>query len=161
MNELTHSTKAVASVRDVARMVGLSPARFYQLMHEGVLPLPVYDIVTRRPHFTEEQQEQCIQVRQRNCGINGKPVCFYTRRVSGLTAAPLPRAAPSPARQEQNHSGLIRALKGLGLVATNERVAVAVRTLYPKGIAEVPESDVVRSVFLHLRRQNRTDSVGG
>src|SRR5689334_21388511 len=90
MNQQLHP-KAVATVRDVARMVGLSPARFYQLQKSGVFPMPVYDVNTRRPVYTEEQQRQCLDVRRRNCGVNGKPVLFYARRIDPI--APVRRRA--------------------------------------------------------------------
>ena len=51
----------------------------------GVFPPPLYNIETKRPFFTEDMQEVCLEVRRRNCGINGKPVMFYaqTIRITG------------------------------------------------------------------------------
>ena len=78
-------TKAAVTVAEMARMVGLSRARFYQLLGT-TFPWPVYDVSTRRPIYVEEQQSICLEVRRRNCGIDGKPVLFYARRNGG----PLP-----------------------------------------------------------------------
>jgi hypothetical protein len=50
-------TKAVVSVAEMARMVGMSRARFYQLLNEGVFPPPLYRIETRRPFFNQQMQE--------------------------------------------------------------------------------------------------------
>lgn len=70
----------VVSLAGMARLVGLSRQRFHQLMSQGVFPPPVYDIRTRRPHYTEEMQAICKTVRERNVGINGRVVLFYSRR---------------------------------------------------------------------------------
>ena len=40
-------------------------------MTEGVFPPPVYDLRTRRPHYTEEMQKMCMAVREKNVGVNG------------------------------------------------------------------------------------------
>ena len=79
MREQVVSTKAAVTVSEMARMVGLSRARFYQLVEAGVFPTPVYCVSTRRPMYVEELQEVCLTVRRRNCGVNGKPVLFYAR----------------------------------------------------------------------------------
>jgi hypothetical protein len=52
--EMIEGAKAAVIVSEMARMVGLSRARFYQLRKAGVFPLPVYDVATRRPVYTEE-----------------------------------------------------------------------------------------------------------
>ena len=163
MNDFNDPVKAIATIRDVCRMVGLSSARFYQLMAAGIFPLPVYDIISRRPHFTEEQQRQCLEVRKRNCGINGKAVCFYSRRLDATPPAPRSRSARhhSTPRQKGEHAGLVDSLRGLGLASvTAPQVAAAVKSLYPKGPGQTPEPELIRAVFLHLKRQDRGDSVG-
>ena len=59
--------------------VGLSRQRFYQLIGT-TFPYPVYDLKSRRPFYTAELQAMILEVRRRNCGIDGKPVLFYARR---------------------------------------------------------------------------------
>ena len=73
-------SKTVVSVAEMARMTGLSRARFYQLVNDGIFPSPVYDVHTRRPLYSEEMQQVCMEVRKRNCGVNGKPILFYSPR---------------------------------------------------------------------------------
>jgi hypothetical protein len=72
--------KTAVSISEMARIVGLSRQRFHQLIQAGVFPAPLYDIATRRPFYNEEMQQTCLEVRRRNCGINGKAVLFYSRR---------------------------------------------------------------------------------
>src|SRR5471030_2220513 len=103
----TMQTKTVVTVAEMARMVGLSRARFYQLMQTGTFPPPLYDAQTHRPHFNEEMQLICLDVRRRNCGVNGKPVLFYARALrSTVEAKPPPKAKAKPIN---NHADLMDA----------------------------------------------------
>ena len=152
-------TKAVVTVTEMARMVGLSRARFYQLVSEGVFPPPVYCVSTRRPIYVEDLQKMCLEVRHRNCGVNGRFVVFYSvaRPLSGPTK-PRQRAL-TPTRNDR-YTPITAAMRGLGLAATGDQVAEAVKTLYPNGTGGVSEPEVIRAVFLHLRRRDCGDSVG-
>lgn len=161
-DDMDKQLRAVATVRDVARMVGLSPSRFYQLQLAGIFPMPLYDITTRRPHYTEEQQRECLEVRRRNCGINGKPILFYARRLD--VAAPATRTRPKAVKKsgDGKHDEIIAGLKSLGLTGVSKEVVQeAVRKLFPGGTASVDPGEVIRKVFLEMRQQNPGDSVGG
>ena len=148
--------QTVVSVAGMARMVGLSRQRFHQLMTEGVFPSPVYDIRTRRPHYTEEMQKVCLAVREKNVGINGRVVLFYARRL----VMPIPKKQIKPCGSASHtrtpkHDGLIAGLKGLGLATvTEQQIEVALKELYPAGTAEVGEGEVLRTVFVHLMRRD-------
>ena len=147
------ATKAVVTVAEMARMVGLSRARFYQLQGT-TFPLPVYDILTRRPLYTEEQQRECLQVRRRNCGIDGRPILFYARR---LQTAPPPRKARAVggSPRTNGHADLLPGLKSLGLASvTAAQVDAVVRELFPRGTDGVETAEVIRSVFVRLRRRD-------
>lgn len=146
-------TKSAVSVSEMARMVNLSRARFYQLMNEGVFPQPVYSVANRRPFFDEELQKTCLEVRWTNCGINGQPVLFYATR------HPLPQQNKRPAKRKakpkpaKEYSELIDSLSCLGLTATTEQVEAAMKQCFPEGIQELDTGQIVRTVFLHLKRQ--------
>ena len=92
----------------------------------------------------------CLEVRRRNCGIDGKPILFYARRP--VTAA-MPRKR-RPNVQNPN-VGLLEGLKGLGLVVTSTQVESAIKELFPRGTDGVEPAEVVRSVFIHLQKKNR------
>ena len=150
-------TKAAVTVSEMARMVGLSRARFYQLMNAGVFPQPVYDVATRRPIFVEELQKICLEVRRRNCGVNGRPVLFYSKGAEH----PLGRQKKRKTKRKQRHAGLIASLQELGLAdVTEQQVQSAINSLFPSGTGETDDGQVLRQVFLHLKRQNSTDNVG-
>src|SRR6266852_5321463 len=74
-------TKTAVTMSEMARMCSLGRSRFYQLIGTA-FPNPVYELSTRRPFYTEEQQLVCLEVRRRNCGIDGKPILFYTKSIN-------------------------------------------------------------------------------
>src|SRR5262245_51174143 len=155
MSSVQNETKAAVGVAEMARMVGLSRSRFYQLVGSA-FPPPAYDVTTRRPVYTEELQAACLEVRRRNCGIDGRPVLFYARRLGSAPArskkAKTPAACP--------HANLLDGLKGLGLgSATAAGVTAAVKELYPRGVEGIDQGEVLRVVFLHLKRQDSADNV--
>lgn len=152
--------KTVVSVAEMARMTGLSRARFYQLVNEGVFPSPIYDVATRRPFFNEEMQQVCIEVRKRNCGVNGKPILFYSaRHPPGQMPAPVKKPKAEP-KQKNQYVDLLTSLRSLGLEITAAQVEPVVKELFPGGIQNLDSGEVIRSVFLRMKRQNVADNVG-
>jgi hypothetical protein len=151
---MSEGAKAVVTVSEMARMVGLSRGRLYQLQQAGVFPLPVYDVASRRPVYPQELQEVCLEVRRRNVGVNGRPVLFYARRAPTGPAPARPRKAkPRPA--QDGHADLLDALHGLGLASvTAAQVVAALKEAFPQGTTGVDDAEVVRAVFLLLRRRD-------
>jgi hypothetical protein len=145
--------RAGVSVAEMARSVGLSRARFYQLQG-STFPLPVYDIATRRPFYTTEQQEVCLEVRKRNCGIDGRPVLFYAARLAlGATKPQPPKTKLEP--KGKDVAALIDGLNSLGYTtATAAQVEKTTKQLFPGGTDGKDRSEVLRAVFLHLKREN-------
>lgn len=153
-------SKTAVSVAEMARLVGLSRARFYQLMNEGVFPPPIYDVATRRPFFTTEMQQVCLEVRKKNCGMNGRPILFYCpRHPLGQPSRPVKKKlVPKPTNQ---YVELLDALRSLGLESiTAAQVEPAVKELFPAGIQNLNSGEVIRSVFLRLKRRDTGDKVG-
>ncbi len=150
-------TKSAVSVTEMAAMVGLSRARFYQLVKKGTFPPPDYEGDDGRPFFSEDKQRQCLEVRRRNCGIDGKAILFYSRRRdAGVTRKQPQRSKPTT----NHHAELIEGLKSLGLIATAGQVDAVVKELYPKGTAGTGQGEVIRAVFLRIRRQDSSGSEG-
>jgi hypothetical protein len=156
-----NDAKAIVSVAEMARMCGLSRARFYQLANEGVFPSPIYNCKTRRPFFTEEMQAICLDVRRRNCGVNGRAVLFYSTRI-GSAAVKTKAKAKKPSNKPSGQViELVDGVRCLGLTTvTAPQVESAVRHVYPKGLDGVDAGTVLRAVFLHLRRQDSGGNVG-
>jgi hypothetical protein len=142
----------------MARMVGLSRARFYQLQKAGVFPAPTYQ--AGRPVYTEDQQQVCLEVRRKNRGVNGEPVLFYARRRPVVPSKRQKRADPLPARSKDIAS-LLDGLNALGLTTTTAaQVLTVTEELFPQGTAGLDQAEVLRAVFLHLKRQNQGGTEG-
>ena len=142
---------SIVSVSEMARMVGLSRQRFHQL-RKNTLPEPDYDEETKRPFYTEEKQAICLSVRQRNCGVDGKPILFYARR----NDVGVPRKTKKPATKPNvnKYGHIVEGLKALGLSVVASQVDVAIKKLFPDGTQQVEDAEIVRSVFLHLQSSN-------
>ena len=154
-----NETKAAVTVAEMARMVGLSRSRFYQLIGTA-FPQPERQPGTGRPVYTEELQQVCLEVRRRNCGIDGKPILFYTRRLGSAPARPKPPKAKLEPKGK-DVAALVDGLNALGLTtATAAQVQKVSQELFPKGTEGIDQGEVLRAVFLHLKRKNSTDKVG-
>jgi hypothetical protein len=157
IDQIQNKTKAAVTVAEMARMLNLSRQRLHQLIGTA-FPFPVYDIRTRRPFYTEEQQRVCLEVRRRNCGIDGRPILFYARR-GGAPSSPTKR--PKKIQANPAHVAVLDAVKALGLVSvTVDQVQSAIKILFPRGVESADQAEVIRGVFVHLQRQNRIDNVG-
>ncbi len=146
--------KSAVTVSEMARMLGLSRARFYQLIGTA-FPHPVYSVSTRRPLFVEELQKVCLEVRRKNCGIDGKPILFYSRR-PGVSSLKKQIGSPRTKKLPAKYSNIINGLKGLGMSGvTDQQVETAIQKLYPHGTVGVDEATLIRTIFVALMRQNR------
>jgi hypothetical protein len=159
IDQFQEKTKVVVTIAEMARMLGLSRARFYQLIGTA-FPYPIYDVRSRRPFYAEDQQRVCLEVRRRNCGIDGKAILFYARR-GGAPSAPARKSIKQKSKLNKEHLAIIEAVRALGLVgATAVQVGSAIKILFPRGVESADQGEVIRGVFVHLQRQNRSDNVG-
>lgn len=148
--------KAAITVAEMARMLGFSRSRFYQLIGKA-FPQPSRD-ETGRPFYDEEAQKICLEVRRRNCGIDGRPILFYAPR--SRTVSPVKRS-PKPKTEPTKHTAVLDAVHALGLTTINAaQVDQIVKELFPSGIQQLAHGDVVRAVFLRLQRRDSPDNVG-
>jgi hypothetical protein len=148
-------TKTAVSVTEMATMMGLSRARLYQLIRKGKLPTPDIEEGSKRPFFNEEKQRQCLEVRRRNCGIEGKPIMFYAkRRDAGMCRKKVEKAKPAASP----HADLIDHLGVMGITANASQVESVVKELFPSGTTGTPQEEVFRAVFLRIRSQNSPDN---
>jgi hypothetical protein len=116
-----------------------------------VFPTPVYSLSNRRPVYLEELQV-CLEVRRRNCGINGRPVLIYAARFGSSHRQPKP-TKPKLAPRGKDVSALVDGLTALGLsAATGAQVEQAKKELFQNGTDSLDQSEVLRAVFLHLKK---------
>lgn len=157
---MSDETKAAVTVSEMARMVRLSRARFYQLVRAGIFPAPVYQ--NSRPVYVEEMQKVCLEVRRKNRGVNGEPVLFYARYKTSNSSTPKQQAAtPGSKGKDKNITALLDGLNALGLTtATAAQVEAVTKELYPSGTVGLNQGEVLRAVFLEIRRRYSADNVG-
>jgi hypothetical protein len=144
---MSDSAKVAVTVAEMARMCGLGRSRFYQLIGTA-FPYPLYSVSTRRPFYDQEMQQVCLEVRRRNCGIDGKPILFYARSINRATSTKprkVSKAVPV------GHAELLEGLTALGMNATLAQVKEAISTLYPSGANRVDPASLLRAVFIHLQ----------
>ncbi len=150
-------SKSIVSVSEMARMVGLSRQRFHQLRGTA-FPEPEYDPETKRPYYDLEKQQVCLDVRQRNCGIDGKPILFYARRNDvGVTRKPQKKKSVKISNNKFDH--ITDSIRALGMKTNSLKVTEAINSLFPNGIKNTDEAEVIRAVFLQLK-QSEADSTG-
>jgi hypothetical protein len=143
-------TKSVVTVSEMARMCGLSRSRFYQLIGTA-FPSPLMD-KKKRPFYSEELQSVCLEVRRRNCGIDGKPILFYARRIGPAPSKP----KKAPATTNPQHADLLEGVRSLGIASvTAADIAKALKEVFPNGVENTDDGEILRAVFLHLKRKNR------
>ena len=139
--------KCAITITEMSRQVFLSRARFSFLVKEGVFPQPLYSIRNRRPFYTRELQQICLQVKQENVDCLGRPFIFYAK--NGGT----PKAQASKTRSSSNnHADLIQGLKQLGLDATSSQVEEAI-VAFPDRLEGVNDGERLRTIFRYLKRQ--------
>jgi len=150
------SRKVVLTISDTARLVGLSRSRFYTLMQQGVFPMPLYLIATKRPFFDERLRDECLEVRRTGLGINNQPILFYPRRVG----PPTTRSSKSSLRGKKKTPAtnprvlrLIELLKGLGVESLSPQSVTAVLSdCFPNGADDKADHELVGPVYRHLRQ---------
>ena len=148
----------ILSITQMAKFLNLSRSRFYQLMSEGVFLPPKYSKETKRPFYTAEMGRRNIEAKKNNVGINGKVVLFYTSRNS-----PTPyvhkkissRNKSNNISTEDNHQDLKEGLCALGLNGVSDaQIESALSSCFPNGTETVDEGQVLRAVFLSIKRRN-------
>jgi predicted DNA-binding transcriptional regulator AlpA len=138
---------AICSVSEMAHKLGLSRARLYQLVHEGVFPPPVRS-GTHGAFYPSDLQEECLRIRKTGIGLHGRPVLFNKRRTR------------RPARTERRaeYHDLVVALRNMGLKVNAKAVGQAMRDLYPTGLNKSqPPGEVLRDLFRHLHQDRQND----
>jgi hypothetical protein len=138
--------KAICSVTEMARNLGLSRARFYQLQNLGVFPRPVYCVRSKRPFYPLDLQQKCMDVRRTGVGSDGRPILFNSRRKN---SSKKPQHGP-----EQKCQQLTDILNQMGLKVSSGKVRDAVKVLYPEGLTERSAEDtVIRDLFRYFERE--------
>jgi predicted DNA-binding transcriptional regulator AlpA len=140
------SQRAAVSVSEMASLCQLSRSRFHTLVREGIFPPAVHPGDGKRPYYTQELIQQCLDIRRTGIGQNGQVVLFNRR-----TGKKAERKRPAARPASGEYAWLVESLRGLKLLVTEEVAAAAVQAVFPGGIEGLEQIEVVRKVFLHLQ----------
>ena len=136
--------KPVCSVIDMIKMLGLSRARFYQLVDKQIFPPPIYCTRTKRPFYSIELQELCLNIRESNVGFNGQYILFYSPRKNSAVV----KSSKKSASADEPIVELTDTLKRMGLDVDVQKVKKAMDELYPNGTHEVKDQGImIRDLF--------------
>ena len=136
--------EAICTVPELAKKLGLSRARFYQLQKKGVFPKPLYS-GPKRPFYPLERQQKCIEIRKTRIGYDGQPIIFNTKRKKKSQGA---QNQPYPEYKE-----LADALKQMGLNVSFHKVKKTIINRYPEGIpTQVDKGTIIGELFRHFRQ---------
>jgi len=155
----------VVTIQQLCSMLSISRSRYYQLVSAGFLAPPVYSLETKRAYFTRQLAEQNMAVVRNNCGLNGKICLFYntSRRTGGSPAKPAKSREQKHKVTPDNknlYQDIIDGLTLLGLQDVKPSIVESViKKLYPEGIQNQDEGDVLKVVYRAIVKQNSTDNV--
>lgn len=123
----------------MASMLQLSRSSFYRLVGT-VFPKPVKHNCSR-PYYDQEGMQKCLEIKKSKCGMDGTPVLFYSKSTK-------PRRTKK--KKENKYENILIALESLGLVVSQKHIEATIQQLFPNGIADFEEENVIREMFLHI-----------
>lgn len=153
------------SIPAMCSLMGISRSRYYQLLTGSFILPPVYSLENKRAYFTREMAERNIAVVRNNCGLNGKICLFYntSRRAGSSPVKPVKNREqkPKPSPDNKNsYQDMIEGLTQLGLQDVKpSQVESVIRKLYPEGVENQDEGEVLKAVYRAIVKQNSQDNV--
>ena len=148
MKRTTSNLKPACSVIEMIRMLEISRARFYQLLDQQIFPSPIYDIRTKRPFYSIELQQSCLNIRESNIGFNGQYVLFYSPRKNSAVV----KSSKKSASNDEPFVELTDTLKRMGLDLDVPKVKKAMTELYPNGTdGSGDQGVVIRDLFRYFK----------
>lgn len=141
--------EAICTVTELVKRLKLSRARFYQLLEKGVFPKPTDYTHTKRPFYTLDLQQKCLEIRKTGIGFNGKPVIFNTPR-----KIIKPNGCDNGWDSKFNEfcGELVEVLKQMGLKMTRDKVKNALQEIYHDGLERlVVDGELIRDLFGYFK----------
>ena len=145
-NKKLSISKPIVSMTEIAQMVQLSRARFYQLLEQGFFPKPLHDERSKRPYYNLELQQKILECRQSGIGVDGSFMLFYSPRKNG-TASNV-RKKIDPVVKE-----LVETLESMGLDITVKQVQQGLTEIYPDGTNGEGQGVIIRELFRYFKSQ--------
>ena len=136
-------SKQIVSMTEMAEMLQLSRARFYQLLDAGFFPKPLKDERSKRPYYDLKLQEHCLESRQSGIGVDGSFMLFYSPRKKRTKKT---KMSVSPAQE------FAETLNSMGLDCSEKEVSSALSEIYPEGTEGLVQGLVVRELYRYLKQ---------
>ncbi len=146
-NKKLSIAKPIVSMTEIAQMVQLSRARFYQLLQSGFFPKPLHDERSKRPYYDSELQKKILECRQSGIGVDGSFMLFYSPRKNGTTYTPKKKQV-DPVITE-----LTETLTTMGLDITVKQVQQGLSEIYPDGTNGEEQGVIIRELFRYFKSQ--------
>ena len=143
-NKKLSISKQIFSITEVAGLLQLSRARFYQLLGTGFFPKPLHDDRSKRPYYNLDLQQKCLECRQSGVGVDGSYMLFYSPRKK--------ETKPRTKKVDPQIKELTETLEGMGLEVSGKEVEWVLKELYPLGYEEVDQGIIIRELFRHLKQ---------
>ena len=137
-------SKQIFSITEVAQMLQLSRARFYQLLVTGFFPKPLHDDMSKRPYYNQDLQQKCFECRLSGVGSDGSYMLFYSPRKKGTK---MRTKKTDPQIKE-----LTETLGSMGLEITVEQVKQGLTETYPEGAEGQDQGVVTRELYRYLKQ---------
>ena len=154
-NTLIHNLEEDCLITDMAKKVGLSRIRFYQLRKEGVFPEPDYSSSTNRSFYTLKTQQRCLEIRKTGIGLNGKRIYFNTPRQNKTK-----KSRTSRNRQNTRYEKLAAILRQWRWDVTSIDVETVVNDIYPEGLQQHPDDGrVLRDVIDYYKKKDQKQKI--
>ena len=124
--------------------------------NEGIFLPPIYNIQTKRPYYTRKMAQTNLECKRRNQGISGKVCMFYSARTTTATSPLKKRQKIDNGKNTPITIGFDEMksdLESLGLKSiSSSQIRKAIDDCFPDGTDGVDEGDIVRQVFLSIKR---------
>lgn len=145
------SVMAAVSVSEMADLCELSRSRWYELVEAGIMPRPVVLLPIKRPVYDRALIEKCLEIKRTGIGLSGTPVVWNRKRKWAWPTKHKTKPVAKAQRSDPLMEPIFEAVKSLGLTTTLQAVTDAVAALFPTGIADQDQGDVIRKTFLFLQ----------
>jgi len=146
--------KEICPVKKMIAMLGLSKARFYQHLKNEVFPPPVYCIRTKQPFYTENLQQQCLDIRRTGIGYKGIPVFFYTPRKA--------ENCKSKEKTNNDYREIIEALKNVNIKTTEKVIKAALCKLNITTLTKGPiDGELFKKLINYFTQVVKSESNSG
>jgi hypothetical protein len=144
-NKKLSISKQIVSITEIAQMVQLSRARFYQLLEQGFFPKPLYDERSKRPYYDLALQKKILECRQSGIGVDGSYMLFYSPRKKETTPRKIEQKIDPYIKE------LVETLTTMGLDITAKQVQQGLIEIYPDGTDGQEQGVVIRELFRYLK----------